>query len=299
MTMHVVSEAPGAPPSRPDRLARLPLRAELHLVAHDDDTGRPHLHPNTLAVGLAGAILFDLWTAGRVWPGRRFDTPTGQWLPDPGHLALADPTPLGDLLTDAALATIRHDRHTTTPANQLRHWLRHFAATDLYQRVRADLVTVGVLRHTTHRRYGIARTDRYTPIDTAWPVRARGRIRSLIHQQPRHIADRPGNQQIALAGLVAVLDLAPYLHAPDITTRRLSTLVRSRPAPPSTSHRRHHRQRRRQPRRHRRRRPPQQPLMVIVAGVATKSEQEWLATQEETRWRIRRPRWILRRSPTD
>jgi hypothetical protein len=197
----------------PDRLARLPLRAELYLVAHDDDRGSPHVHPRTLAVGLAGAILLDLWLARRVYPGWRFDAGAGRWILRPGQLAVIDPTGLGDPLADAALAGVRHTFRASPAGHQVRDWLRGFAATDLYERVRADMVAAGMLRRATRRRYGLARTDCYLAADAAWAVRVRARIRSAAGRA----GPGPDQQCAALCGLVDVLELVPCLYAPDLT----------------------------------------------------------------------------------
>jgi hypothetical protein len=225
---HVPRVAVPPPATGPDRFARLPLRAELYLIAHDDDRGTPHIHPHTLAVGLAGAILLELWLARRVWPGWRYDPAHGRWLPCPGHVTVVDPSALGDPLADAALASLRHAGYAVRRHEQLRTWLRQFAATDLYERVRANMVTVGVLRRTNRRRYGLTRTDAYTAADGAWAVRARARIRSVVHvrQQPGTPAQPPDPQCGALCGLVDVLELADCLYAPDLTTTALRRCLR-------------------------------------------------------------------------
>jgi hypothetical protein len=196
----------------PHRLARLPLRAELYFVAHDDDRGTAHIRPRVLAVGLAGAVLLELWLAGRVYPGWRFDPATARWMPGPGQLAVVVPHPLGDPLADAALAAVRSVRRASQPERQLRDWLRQFTFTDPYERVRADMVAAGVLRRTSRRRYGMAR-DRYVATDDAWAVRARARVRSAVTATP----DR---QCTALCGLVDVLHLVPHLYSPELTAGR-------------------------------------------------------------------------------
>jgi hypothetical protein len=208
--------------TRPDRLARLPLRAELYLVAHDDDRGTAHIHPRVLAVGLAGAVLLELWLAGRVYPGWRFDPATARWMPGPGQLAVVVPHPLGDPLSDAALAAVRSVRRSAQPEHQLRDWLRQFAFTDPYERVRADMVAAGVLRRTSRRRYGMLARDRYLATDDAWAVRARARARSAATTATAATAATaaPDRQCTALCGLVDVLELVPYLYSPELTAGR-------------------------------------------------------------------------------
>jgi hypothetical protein len=206
----------------PDRLARLPLRAELYLVAHDDDRGTAHVNPRVLAVGLAGAVMLELWLAGRVYPGWRFDAGAARWVPGPGQLAVVAPHPVGDPLADAALAAVRSVRRSSPPEHQLRDWLRQFAFTDPYERVRADMVAAGVLRRTSRRRYGVAR-DRYLATDGAWAVRARARIRSAAWSGDAAAPDgtaEPDRQCTALCGLVDVLELVPYLYSSELTADR-------------------------------------------------------------------------------
>ncbi|MEU1969422.1 GPP34 family phosphoprotein [Micromonospora sediminicola] len=182
---------------------RLPLRDELFLLGHNDDTGQPHLHRQALAVGLAGAVLIELVLAGRVVLDSEDRSAGERWV------RLYVDRPVGDLIADTALASIRHAR--TAPP--LRTWLREFAD-DLYERTRAGLVAAGILRHTTHRRLGgLLRAEAYLPTDTRWSVVARARLRYLAAGR-----EQPDNHTAALAGLVAVLNLTSNLYLDDDTT---------------------------------------------------------------------------------
>lgn len=214
----------------PDRMARLPLRAELFLLAHNDDTGEPHLNEQSLAVGLAAAILLELCLSRQVTIGWAIDTLTQRWQPHPGMITIIDGRPAGDPLSDAALATVRHTRHMAHTQNQLRLWMRTFAGNDLYERVRANMVTVGVLHRASRRRaLGLVKTDTYLAVHNSWSVRARGLIRGVMHgyQHP----DRPGRelpdeQCVALCGLVNVLELAPFLYQPGMSDHQLRKTLR-------------------------------------------------------------------------
>jgi hypothetical protein len=217
-------------PTAPDRLTRLPLHAELFLLGHDDDSGAPHVNEQSLAVGLAGAILLELWLARYVAIGWTFDIKQGRWLQRPGRLTLITEDLPGDPLSDAALAAVEHTRHLPRDHDQLRTWLRTFAATDLYERVRATMVTVGVLHRTSRRRYaGLVRTDTYTAVHQAFAVRTRAQIRSVVngythpHREGRHLPDA---QCVALCGLVDVLEVAPFLYVPDLSVGRLRDWLR-------------------------------------------------------------------------
>jgi hypothetical protein len=190
------------PTDRIDRDLRLPLRAELFLVAHGE-TGRAHLSEAALCRGLAGAILLELWLSGRVQIGWRYDARTGVASAEPGRISVLDPTMVGDPLTDAALTQI----WLTGGAIDARRFINEFATPDLYERVRADLVVTGVLRRVVRRRLLFLRRETYLPVHAGHPVRARGAVRAVV-MHPDH-AD---HQAYALAALVDALGLTPYLY---------------------------------------------------------------------------------------
>ncbi|MFI6266675.1 GPP34 family phosphoprotein [Micromonospora sp. NPDC051006] len=194
---------------------RLPVRDELFLLAHDDDTGQPHLHPHALAIGLAGAVLIDLFLTGRI----TIDPAQGTHSAVEQRLHLFNGRPTGDLIADSALASIRYPH----PAPTVRGWLRGFSD-DLYERTRAGLVAAGILRHASRRRLaGLLRTDTYRATDTKWAIIARARLRYLA--TGREPAD---NHTAALAGLIAALNLTAYLYLDDDTTaltHRLRTVA--------------------------------------------------------------------------
>ncbi|MFJ2081332.1 GPP34 family phosphoprotein [Micromonospora chokoriensis] len=190
-------------------IPRLPLRDDLFLLGHDDDTGRPHVHRQTLALGLAGAVLIDLYLAGRVTLDPNDDTCPASRQRIHQHID----RPVGDLIADAATASIRHAHPP------LRGWLRGFSD-DLYDRTRAGLFAGGILRQHTRRRLGgLMRADTYLLSDSKWAVIARSRLRYLAagHEQP-------DNHTAALAGLVADLGLTYHLYLDDDTPAMTSRL---------------------------------------------------------------------------
>jgi hypothetical protein len=207
----------------PDRSRRLPLRIELFLVAHDDETGRPHIDRDTLARGLAVAILLDLWLEGRVHIGWRFDARTGRGTPEPGLIRVVDRRPLGDPLADSVLATLWR----TGGGVRIDDFITQLAATGLYDRVQADMIASGILRRTTRRRFWFFTTDVCRTAHTAYPVRVRFRLRQLAGR-PRPGVTEPAldPRPVALAGLVTALGLTRYLYPPDTTLSHLYERLR-------------------------------------------------------------------------
>ncbi|MEU7925147.1 GPP34 family phosphoprotein [Micromonospora sp. NPDC049107] len=184
----------------PASIPRLPLRDELFLLGHDDDTGHLHVHRQALALGLAGAVLIDLYLAGRVALDLNAEARAA------GHQRVHPNVdrPVGDLIADAAAATIRNAHPL------LRMWLRGFSP-GLYDRTRAGLVAGGILRHEQRRRFGgLARSDRYLLLDVKWPVVARARLHYIATGR-----DQPDNHTAALAGLVTTLGLLNHLYLAD------------------------------------------------------------------------------------
>jgi hypothetical protein len=185
------------PTRRYDQPDRMPLRTDLFLIAHDPDTGQPHLDKQTIATGLARAVLLELWHARRIHLGTRHSTP--------GQVTLLDLTPTGDTINDAAL-TLLWRMGGTVNTHQ---FIEEFATTDLYQQVRDHLTTTGILHTTTRRRYWIIRTQTHLPANATHTVRARMRIRDVARLY------KPHPQDTALAALVTTLGLARHLHLPD------------------------------------------------------------------------------------
>ncbi|MFD0889924.1 GPP34 family phosphoprotein, partial [Streptosporangium algeriense] len=131
----------------------LPLPQELYLIAHDQ-SGRPLVHPSSMALGLAGAALLELVVGERV-------TVSG------GRGALADDTPLGDAVVDGLLSLARRDGS----GGDVRSWIRQTAG-DVHRHTQASLITAGALTQVTRRRMGLLPQTRHEITDMAWVVRA-------------------------------------------------------------------------------------------------------------------------------
>jgi hypothetical protein len=201
-------------PDGEDRTARttwMPLRSALYLIAHEDETGQAHLDRDRLARGLAGAVLLDLWLARRIVIGWRYDARRGVSVKEPGLVSVQDPTPIGDPLSDNLLATLWN----AGGGQRLDDILKRFAATNLYERVRADMIAAGVLHRVSRRRYWFFRTDAYQPTHRAYPVRARAAIRDLVDSFRENVDERLNPRALALSALVTGLGLSRYVYGPD------------------------------------------------------------------------------------
>ncbi|HEX2416994.1 MAG TPA: GPP34 family phosphoprotein [Micromonosporaceae bacterium] len=202
---------PSTNPRDPE--VRLPLRTELFLVAHDDETGRAHLDQHSLCLGFAGAVLLELRLSKRVLIGREYLVRDGRYGPDPGRITITDPTMWGDPLTDTAMSLLMRMGGATYVSD----FIREFASLDLYDRVRGDMLAIGVLRRVTRRWFGLFRRDTYLPTKKAYPVKVRTWLRDLAvprdHTDPN--PELPHMQTVALAGLVTALGLTRNLFHSD------------------------------------------------------------------------------------
>jgi hypothetical protein len=208
------------PTSQFDRAAQPPLRAELFLLAHDDETGRLHLSKRQLETGLAATVLTELWMDEHIAIGWRYDARTGPWHADPGRITVLTETATGDPLLDSAL-----DLLSRLSAPRIHDFIQAFTRSGgLYEKVRGDMTASGVLRTSIRRRL-FSRREVYTATDPELPVRIRARIRRLVTETTVVPIDRnrPAQYLPALAGLVTALGLTRNLSSSDITARTLHT----------------------------------------------------------------------------
>ncbi|WP_050502746.1 GOLPH3/VPS74 family protein [Streptomyces monomycini] len=135
------------------------LPEELLLLALDPARGKPLNPPSYLRYGLAGAALAELARAGRVTEGRG------------GRILVGSPLPLGDLVLDAALATL------SVPGKRgeakAKRWVRT-AARGVDEACRQRLEQRGAVRRESRRALGVFRYERLAagPVDLAGPARA-------------------------------------------------------------------------------------------------------------------------------
>lgn len=215
-----------------DRNAQPPLRAELFLLAHDDTTGQLHMPKKWLEIGLAAAILLELWILDHIIIGYRYDARNGPWQPEPGRITILKDTETGDPLIDSAIRLL----HTMgTP--RIHDFIHAYTeGGGLYERVRGDMTATGLLKVTIKRRIFRGTREVYTPVHSEYPVRSRTRVTNLITRPARITRHEAPNHRVpALAGLVATLGLTRHFHSFEISPKdlrqRLNGLVYDLPDP--------------------------------------------------------------------
>jgi len=187
---------------RYDQPEQMPLRTDLYLIAHDQDTGRPYLDKHSVAVGLAAAVLVELWHAGRVRLGWHGNPDQCTWKRNHSDITLIDASATGDSINDSALVLLWRLGGTVNT----QRFIEEFATTNLYEQVRDHLTHSGILRRFYRRRFWFFKTELRRPSSAVHPVKARARIRNVA------ILYRPRTKDIALAALITALGLTPYLH---------------------------------------------------------------------------------------
>jgi len=94
----VTGQVNGRPVLRPGLGGTGRVADELYLIAHHELTGRPHLAPRAVGLGLAGALLAELVLAdaisieagavASVWPGQEAEAARG-WQAGSGRTSVA------------------------------------------------------------------------------------------------------------------------------------------------------------------------------------------------------------------
>ncbi|MGA8461731.1 MAG: GPP34 family phosphoprotein [Streptosporangiaceae bacterium] len=158
---------------------------ELYLIGHHEVTGRVHLSPRAVGLGLAGALMAELVLAGAVTVEAGTVMPAGQGQPD-------------DQLTSAVAGQIAGE----TPYRPMADWLAFLARTAPGD-VAARLASAGYLAAARRRPWQAARWQPTDPDCAFAPI---ARLKAALH------LDRPGDaQSITLAGLAAACGLGPRL----------------------------------------------------------------------------------------
>jgi hypothetical protein len=140
-----------------------PLADELLLIGHDEYSGKPIVTGEVLDTGLAGAVLGELLLAGRI-------------VITNGKVALRDPRPHGEPVTDAAAVEI----HRKGAMFAVRSWVEYLRG-DVREIISKRLIAAGVIRSEQTRT--LLRT--VTRLPAVDPVRAaapRVRLRYLLER---------------------------------------------------------------------------------------------------------------------
>ena len=162
------------------------LADDLYLMAHHEITGKPHLQPRAVGLGLAGALLAELMLLGNISI-------------QPDGVVVADGAPPGDELARSVLGLVlsEHERHAA------QRWLLFLARTAAVD-VAGRLEQSGYLTRVTTWRFG--RGERWVPVDADSAFAPLVRVKSVLSSsQPVTV------QSAALAGLAAACGLGHQL----------------------------------------------------------------------------------------
>jgi Golgi phosphoprotein 3 (GPP34) len=174
---------------------------ELYLIAHHELTGRAHLAPRAVGLGLAGALLAELVLSGAITVHA-------------DAVASAAPGQADDELTAAVAGQITAEN----PPRPVSDWLAFLARTAAGD-VAARLAAAGYLAAAPRRPW---KTSRFVPVDPDCAFAPVARLKAALHP------DRPGDTQaVALAGLAAACGLGPRLarYLPSGARARTDALV--------------------------------------------------------------------------
>jgi hypothetical protein len=170
----------------------------LYLVAHHEQTGRPHLQPRALGLGLAGGLLGELALAGAIRIMR-------------GLVVTGDGIPPGEELTRTVLRQIGSERDDL-PARDWLLFLARTAPEDIARR----LGHAGYLTRATGRRF--SRSPRWVPADPDCAFAPLVRVKAALSARGPVPA-----QPVLLGGLAAACGLGHQMamYLPPGTGRRL------------------------------------------------------------------------------
>jgi hypothetical protein len=162
------------------------LADDLYLVAHHEITGKPHLQPRALGLGLAAGLLGELLLAGAI------DL-------NGGMVMIGDGIPPGEELTRAVLGQIAGQREDL-PARDWLLFLARTATGDIARR----LGQAGYLTRTTRRRFN--RSPRWVPADPDSAFAPLVRVKAALGARGPATA-----QPVLLGGLAAACGLSHQL----------------------------------------------------------------------------------------
>jgi len=166
------------------------LADDLYLLAHHEITGKPHLQPRAVGLGLAGALLAELMLSGNAYLR-------------PDRIAVTDRSPPEEWLARSVLGLLVSEPDQHAPRDWLL-FLARTAAEDVARRLEQS----GYLTRISSRRPW--RGERWVPVDSDCAFAPFLRVKSALD------SSRPVTVQNAvLAGLAVACGLgrrlAPYL----------------------------------------------------------------------------------------
>ena len=162
------------------------LADDLYLLAHHEVTGKPHLQPRAVGLGLAGALLAELMLSDNayLWPDR---------------IAVTDRSPPEEGLARSVLGLLVSEPEQHAPRDWLL-FLARTAAEDVARRLEQS----GYLTRISSRRPW--RGERWVPVDSDCAFAPFLRVKSALD------SSRPVTAQNAvLAGLAAACGLGRHL----------------------------------------------------------------------------------------
>jgi hypothetical protein len=174
------------------------LADDLYLLSHHEITGKPHLQPRALGLGLAGGLLAELLLSGSI----------NLWR---GTIVTADGVPPRDDIARSVLNRVHSERQQLVARDWLL-FLGHTAVRDVARR----LEQAGYLTRIATRRF--SRTERWVPADPDCAFAPMVRVKSVMESfQP------VSAQNATLAGLATACGLGSRLalYLPADAPRRL------------------------------------------------------------------------------
>jgi hypothetical protein len=176
------------------------LADDLYLIAHHEQTGKPHLQPRALGLGLAGGLLAELMLSRsiRLWHGM---------------VIAADAAPPEDNLARSVLSQVASEREHLPPRDWLLY-LARIASGDVARR----LEQAGYLTLTRAAAWRFGRAQRWVPVDADSAFAPLVRVKSALGASGPLAA-----QNAALGGLAAACGLGHQMamYLPPNAPRRL------------------------------------------------------------------------------
>jgi hypothetical protein len=139
------------------------MAEELLLLAYREDTGRPWIGSVELDAAVAGTLLAELATCGRI-------------ALDGKQVVVADPTPPGDEELDAALARMAAEARRRRPD----WWVGKLKGSKLRKRLITRLTTRGILTQQRVRILGVFPAWRFPALDPGAGRAVRDRIADVL-----------------------------------------------------------------------------------------------------------------------